>query len=447
MSNSFVSRNLKYLFGFILISLIIFFPTLAGEPFWDDWVYLFRKSGPLMVAHSPLTFFPGGSSFKSWPVFYAVMWALLKIFKTNYLYYHLMSLSLHGVNGFLLWKILEKFNTRNSTLLAALYTVHPLHLFTIAWIMQFKTILSIFFLLIAVLILIEPKEEKKIVAIILALFFYLLSVLSKSATVSLAPCLLIMIILNKEKRISRWAIFLIIAIALIALFSTSLTFWNSGTPGYEFHFDNHSQRIITTAKNFFRYFFFIIYPYKNHIFFQKSTMVNYSSIEMSLLAIGSIFFSFLFSYLIKRKMLIEIFGLSFYSLSLIPLCGIFALPLFGISNFNPYWLSIPFLGLIPIIGRTIRFKLILLPLIAVLALNSHLQSYKVVPSEDIFTNSISDSPEVFSFKRPYIEHLVFINKCQKALLYYKINFIYTHQPNMILESKIRDCIEKSRPKP
>lgn len=454
-----VKQHLSYLIVFVLLSFIVFFPSLFGAPFWDDWVFIFKKINNEMFSVSPLIFFKPGVESKSWPVFFAVLWGLFKIFKFNYFYYHLVSIVFHALDGFLCWLILQKLNIRNSFLLTLLFLFHPFQLYTVAWIIQLKTILSIFFFLISILFLMNFYKENKFCNYILCLIFFSLSLLTKSTTAAFAACLIFSYpLLNSKFSFKKYFILIILPFTLLATASTIRTAWSFNVKEYlksekvenkkvitydnqaQFHKIESLEKTILTGKLFIRYLLFTAVPLNSIRFFQEKTNITFSSLEFFGIFIGLSAFYFLLQMLITKKLYLELFGVMFFTATLLPFCGIFDIPIFSVSNFIPYWLSIPFLGLLPLISYFIKSKKILIVFILLLSGITHYHSYRFMSVESLISDIKTQSPELGISKIMLIEQYAFTGQCEKAnnLFHEFKNTIVSLQHN--LEFKVNACV-------
>jgi tetratricopeptide (TPR) repeat protein len=102
--------------------------------------------------------------------------------------YHLNNLLLHIVNGLLVFWLIIRINkkTEMAFFVAVLFAIHPMHVESVAWLSERKDLLYAFFFIGALISYIYFLENtKKISFLILCFLLFALSVLSKSAAVSL----------------------------------------------------------------------------------------------------------------------------------------------------------------------------------------------------------------------------------------------------------------------
>lgn len=645
-----------FLFFFIALSFLVFFPTALSTPLWDDWQFIFRNY-VMRKSQSPFIYFRG-DEIKAWPILHAVLWAMLHTFKTSYPLYHYVSIALHGINGFLCWYLLSKLKIKNSLLVAALYLIHPLQLFSIGWIIQIKTLLSVFFFLVT-LIFYEKYHynRSKILYWLMALSFAL-SIFSKSTTAILPLCFFISYPLFQEYLNFKKFILLLFPFLLLSLLSITATamggdfvsllkiltifflvcslllyskvsplrslyslfpyivalylfqknmlqipnlipstptwgllillififyyfitlkfpqninsklliampitialsvhklgiialvlthiflgiviarthkiqsfFWIITTllwgilsiyasdilsvqypiillyaldtiftstllinvfnikpqkiilitiPSLalsylainsRFHFTTFNiiqlgfltlsifffyffinykkifynilpafisfgfffaiwetysdfqtltshffYKCILSSILFFRYITFLVLPINNVLFSANTapTLINYEFLTIFFL--GGVLIFYLKNCMRKYNTAV-IVGIIFFSASLLPFCGILELPMFSYTNFVPYWLSIPFLGLIPLVSQAIQSRYVLTALVIILAFTTHVQTYQFVHTENVFLNSLKINPHNEMVKVALVEHYVKTDQCPQA---------------------------------
>ena len=581
-----------YILLFVSMSFIVFFPTIFSTPLWDDWAFIFHNY-VMNSTTSPFVYL-FGNEIRAWPIFHTVLWMMLKTFKNHYVYYHVASITLHGLNGFLTWYLLRKFNFKNSLWLALLFIVHPLQLFTVAWIIQVKTLLSIFFLLLSVIKLERFYSSSNFLSYLLAILFFALSVFSKSTTALFTVFLLCLPVFIKSKfsltrllvfylpfvflsyfsvvqtawqphyksllptfsiifitgyllyklKIEIKKIFLILipillmcflfietvlhipyegflAIVFLVLllvvfvalrFQLRLRFfiliilplqlipyimlpdpsfkefilnwyYSSFLPelsiftiviflGFRFkhflkkyilvilptltlvylvtlvsnfHFyqkmviiTSQTEKVILTLHNLVRYLVFIVFPI-NNILFPTDTHLSLTSLEFIYIFLGLYLIFLLWNYLTTNNHRYSYLGLLFFVITLLPFCGFFFIPIFTYTNFIPYWLGIPFLGLLPLFSHVLKSTRHLALVVIIFAAIAHAQSYKFIKTEEVFLESINLSPQKNILRASLIEHYVFTHQCEKAKMEYQRLGDEGLAIEFSIENKIHNC--------
>lgn len=428
-------------------------------------------------------------------------------FKESFSYYHLLSILLHGFNGYLCWILLEKLKIKYSFLLAVIFLVHPLQLFTIAWIIQIKTLLSLFFFLLSLIFLHKFYSAKKYYFYAVSILAFTASVLSKSTTSIFGIFILAILPFLKNQQSYKKMVFTLVPFVLLSMMGITKTVWDdhlktlslfalisffaliaiikfhkniknnvyyifpslaylgiiyfslSNGVNYivlgtcsaifiltfrcrsfikkiEIFFQTFCifslfytlpmgkilmsamttfsvSNIVISMKNFIRYILFIFYPFDNYLFPQNTT-TNFSSIEFLYLFIFFSLIFYFYKYLLLQKELSLQLGIIYFSLTLLPFCGIFILPIYSYTNFSPYWLSIPFVGFLPLISHPFNSQKPLIIIALILLTITHIQSYKFIQTENVFLESLSQSSSPNTVKVSLVEHYVFTGNCIKA---------------------------------
>lgn len=362
-----VLKSCSLLILFIVVALVLYYPTLHSAPLWDDWVFIF-KSWTLQHT-SPREFWVWGSHRRSWPLFYTLISLMHKFWGVKVFNYHLVSLLLHAVNSLLIYKLLKKIGGTYQLLITVLFLVHPLQFFNVVWIIQIKTLLSIFFFLIAFLLFLDNEKSNSKLTYVLSVFSFALSLFSKA---SFAPMILLFLFYKNKIKM--------LPFIFLCLYSVGLTLWSThikssvksaaviqnifvsnvyaqtGSTELFLKRKRPSQVIMikntesqTTAQlalnNLSRYVMYIVAPLKT-VIVQPSTPVTLSYQELFLASATVLFLVWLFLQYFFEKKFIPLAGLAFFLITLVPLCGMAFIPIFHYSNFVEYWLSVPVLGVL-----------------------------------------------------------------------------------------------------
>jgi hypothetical protein len=361
-------KNILILLLFLTVSLVIYFPTLKSNPLWDDWVFLF-KSWPIKNVES-WEYWVWGIHRRSWPVFFTTISLMYKAWGDNFLYYHLTSVLLHSCNGFLIYKILKKLGGANSFLLALLYLIHPLNFFTVSWIIQLKTIMCIFFFLISLDFFLDHLKDGSKYRYWISVIFFALSLLSKSA---FAPIALIMVFYKDKVKMVPYLVICIYAVLLTTwtthvkefVQDTKITsYFISSVVAEEnlnrsVKFEPMTRKlgpprkrdkdpfsgVALSLNNLTNYVTYIFYPSEN-LLVHSPTPITYSYQELLAALFTCYIIIFLLFKYYETKQINSLIGLTFFLITLLPLCGALFIPIFNYSNFVEYWLSVPVLGLL-----------------------------------------------------------------------------------------------------
>ena len=212
---------------------VSYVPALSGGFVWDDVVFAEEP-----VIHSPsglrsIWFAPADIRNEGhyWPVVYTSFWLEHKLWGLAPAGYHAVNIALHLLNCLLLWRLLVRLRVPGAAVIAAVFAVHPVHVESVAWIIERKDVLSALFYLSAVLVWIRFVEEQQPARYALALLLFTAGLLSKSVVVTLPAALLIWHWWQqgRVRRIDllRLAPFVAVAVAITA---ADLSFYTSREP-------------------------------------------------------------------------------------------------------------------------------------------------------------------------------------------------------------------------
>ena len=187
------ARDAQWLGAIALLVVVSYFPALQGGFVWDDVIFseepvIHSVEGLRSIWLSPADIKNEGHY---WPLVYSSFWLEHKIWGLNPLGYHAVNILLHLVNCLLLWRLLDRLSVPGALLIAALFAVHPLHVESVAWIIERKDVLSGLFYLAAVLTWVRFDESPGPGRYALALVLFAAGLLSKSVVVTLPAALLI----------------------------------------------------------------------------------------------------------------------------------------------------------------------------------------------------------------------------------------------------------------
>ena len=105
--------------------------------------------------------------------------------------YHIVNMVLHLVNSLLVWRLMGRLAVPGAWLIAAVFAVHPVHVESVAWIIERKDLLSGLFYLAAFLTWMRFAETPTVKRYLVALMLFVAGMLSKTIVVTLPAALLI----------------------------------------------------------------------------------------------------------------------------------------------------------------------------------------------------------------------------------------------------------------
>ncbi len=175
------------------LAAVSYVPALSGGFVWDDVIFaeepvIHAVSGLRNIWFSPADIKNEGHY---WPLVYTSFWLEHKLWGLQPAGYHAVNIALHVLNCLLLWRLLERLRVPGAAVIAAVFAVHPVHVESVAWIIERKDVLSALFYLSAVLVWVRFVEEPRAGRYALALALFTAGLLSKSVVVTLPVALLV----------------------------------------------------------------------------------------------------------------------------------------------------------------------------------------------------------------------------------------------------------------
>ena len=183
--------------AFVALGLLVIVPYLPamlwGGFVWDDSLCIkvdpVREiSGLWQIWFSPSAL---AEEHHYWPLVYTTFWLEHKLWGFAPAGYHIVNVLLHLANTLLLWHLLRRLAVPGAWVVAAVFAVHPLHVESVAWIIERKDVLSGLFYLASVLAWLRFVEKPRVRWYAWSLVLYVAGLLSKSIVVTLPVALLI----------------------------------------------------------------------------------------------------------------------------------------------------------------------------------------------------------------------------------------------------------------
>ena len=190
---AFSTRDAPAALALAVLVVVSYFPALPGGFVWDD-----RNISEEPVIHSlgglrSIWLAPAEirNEVHYWPLIYSSFWLEHKLWGLRPAGYHAVNIVLHLLNCLLLWRLLLRLRVPGALLIAAVFAVHPLHVESVAWIIERKDVLSALFYLGAVLAWLRFVEVERAGHYLLAALLFVAGLLSKSVVVTLPLALLL----------------------------------------------------------------------------------------------------------------------------------------------------------------------------------------------------------------------------------------------------------------
>ena len=209
-----------------LLTVTAYLPALRAGFVWDDGFYVTENSTLRSVEGlQKIWTQPGIASQQYYPLVFSGFWAQYHLWKLQPFGYHLVNILLHALNAVLLWCVLRRLKLPGAWWAAAIFALHPVQVESVAWITEFKNVLSGLFSLLSLLAFLrfhplslpETTTTRDWRFYALAVLLFLCALLSKTAVCCL-PVVIVLLIWWKQKRVGRRDV-----LALIPWFAASMT--------------------------------------------------------------------------------------------------------------------------------------------------------------------------------------------------------------------------------
>ena len=192
-----VSYSRQDALAFVVLGLLVVVSHLPamlwGGFVWDD--HLCIKVDPVRDVSGlwQIRFSPSAIEGEKhyWPLVYTTFWLEHKLWGFAPAGYHIVNVLLHLANTLLLWHLVRRLSVPGAWVVAAVFAVHPLHVESVAWVIERKDVLSGLFYLSAMLAWLRFVEQLRPRWYAWSLVLYAAGLLSKSIVVTLPVALLI----------------------------------------------------------------------------------------------------------------------------------------------------------------------------------------------------------------------------------------------------------------
>lgn len=177
-----------------LLAVLPFSPCLTAGFVWDDAslfrdAWLRRGSALFDIWLRPHAL-PNREG-HYWPMTYTALFFQHLLWGAGAMGYHAVSLLLHGANTVLAWLVLSRLGMRGAWFAAAIFAVHPVHVESVAWVIEQKGLLAAGFALGASLVYLDYLASPRRGFGVLAVALFAAAMLCKSSVAPLPVVLLL----------------------------------------------------------------------------------------------------------------------------------------------------------------------------------------------------------------------------------------------------------------
>ena len=227
--NRFSRRGALAALALGLLAAICYLPAMLwGGLIWDDHIWSQSRAVREWSGLGALWSWPPQIEVHYWPLTYSTFWLEHKIWGLEPAGYHVVNVLLHLLNSLLVWRLLLRLAVPGAWVAAAVFAAHPLHVESVAWIIERKDVLSGLFYLTTVLVWLRFLEQPRPWRYGLALLLFAAGLLSKSIVVTL-PVALLIVGWWKDGRITARDLQRVAPFFLVALLVTAVDLFSVGS--------------------------------------------------------------------------------------------------------------------------------------------------------------------------------------------------------------------------
>lgn len=409
---------LLFFFLFLAISFLSYFNILSNQLFYDDEELIYKNYYIQNLSNFPKYFSEnmiagaGKTSNMYRPLLLTSFAIDYSIWKNSPIGYHLTSILLHGINGFLIFILLQKLFGKKiiSLLTGVFFIIHPVQTEAVAYASGRIDLLYTCFTLLALITFLRflQSGKNKIIYYSLSLTLCILAVLSKETAI-IFPLLLVLtiFIFTQEKDVLKNLIYTLPFFLIVGMYTllrfTLLRFGNilNFYPVDNVYSQNILIRIYSFARALFDYLSVLIFP-KDLIFARQIPTIT-SFLNIYVIGFILLFLiGFLLSWKFFPKQKLFLFAFLWFFITLVPLSGI--IPINNIIA--EHYLYLPSIGFFLIISfafsyafikhKSVGFKLtaslILLLVMSLLLIRTLIRNADWKDPITFYTKSISQSP-------------------------------------------------------
>jgi tetratricopeptide (TPR) repeat protein len=208
----------------LLLTLVIYTPSLNGTRLWDDDGHITRPElqsvNGLYRIWTELT-----ATQQYYPLLHSAFWLEHKLWGDSVLGYHLVNLFWHMCAVSLFYLVLTRLKIPGALFAAAIFAVHPVMVESVAWISEQKNTLSAVFYLSAMLVYLGFDDSRLRSRYFLALGLFVLGLLTKTVTATLPAALLVIFWWQRGKLSWKRDVWPLMPFFVLGALSGTFTAW------------------------------------------------------------------------------------------------------------------------------------------------------------------------------------------------------------------------------
>lgn len=249
-------------------ALLAYIPALGAQYIWDDEAYVTGNEALRSWGGLKQIWLEPWATPQYYPLVHTTFWLEYRLWQLAPAGYHAVNVLLHAANGLLVFLVLRRLQLPGALLAAALFTLHPVHVESVAWITERKNVLSGLLYLSAMGTYLRfrplnqaPAGDRR--TYFLALVLFAGALLSKTVTASM-PAAILLLVYWKEGRITRRDVLLLLPFFLLGAAAGGNTAWLEKTRVGAYGADwalSGAERVLIAGRAVWFYFGKLLWPH------------------------------------------------------------------------------------------------------------------------------------------------------------------------------------------
>ena len=178
-------------------------PALAGEFLWDDTDWIVNNEALRSWDGLWRIWFEPGAVIQYYPLTYTSWWLDYQLWGLSPVAFHVENVLLHAANALLFGLLLRRLRLPGAPFAALVLLLHPVHVESVAWIVERKNVLSALFYLGAAHMWIGFLDSGRRAALLSVTMLFAGALLAKTATLMLPVTLLALAVWRCGSRSAR----------------------------------------------------------------------------------------------------------------------------------------------------------------------------------------------------------------------------------------------------
>ena len=340
-----------------LLTLTAYIPAMRGGFIWDDEDHL--TANPAMTEPQGLRMiWTSLAVSRYYPLTLTSFWVQHRLWGLNPMPYHLVNVALQAVNGILIFSFLRRLKISGAWLAAALWTLHPVNVESVAWITELKNVQSGLFFFCSILCFLRFESERQRRWYALAVLCGACAMLSKPSTVVL-PLVLLLCLWWERRRWQPMDLVRIAPFVALSLAMSALTIaeqrghitrqatdeWSLGI----------AQRCVIAGKAIWFYAGKILWPAHLVFVYPRWDVAANSALDWLPLAFALAASIVLWTYRRTLWGRATLFGFGFFVVALLPVLGFFDVYYFRYSFVADHFQYLADLGILTLVGCGVAY--------------------------------------------------------------------------------------------